>query len=90
MFSLKDILAVLDRWEAWKRITDAPDKIVDLEQRVAALEKFASGKTPNACPSCGAIGLKVVRTYRVARAGGYKSLRQYEGPQFACSEQREV
>ncbi|WP_145700375.1 hypothetical protein [Azospirillum baldaniorum] len=47
---LKDLLALLDHWPAWKRIVQAPDRIEELEKRLAELEEkpiFPS------CPHCG-------------------------------------
>ncbi|KAG5716814.1 hypothetical protein E4T56_gene17452, partial [Termitomyces sp. T112] len=49
---LSDILALLDKWPLWKRMTEAPSRIDDLEKRLAALEatpKRAPGKTCKAC-----------------------------------------
>lgn len=52
MAVLSDILALLDKWPLWKRMTEAPSRIDDLEKRLAALEatpKRAPGKTCKAC-----------------------------------------
>lgn len=47
-----DILAILDKWPAWKALTEAPAKIAALEARIAALEaRMKPGGV--ACPKCG-------------------------------------
>lgn len=56
MISLKDVLALLDRWPAWKRITGTPDRMDELERRVARLEdvlKIPAKKPGASCPYCG-------------------------------------
>lgn len=54
MFSLKDLLAVLDRWDVWQRVSATPDKIEALERRVAALEEKLGDVWPaDVCRACG-------------------------------------
>lgn len=55
MLSITDLLALLDKWPSWKRITDAPARITALEQRVLMLEKQMRGGsgTDATCPKCG-------------------------------------
>lgn len=53
MPSLKDLLAVLDRWPRWKRIVEAPARIDALERRLAALEAAQHAPPLETCPSCG-------------------------------------
>lgn len=38
MVNLDTILKLLDRWPAWKRLTDLPGQVEALERRIAALE----------------------------------------------------
>ncbi len=38
MLSLKDLLAVLDRWDTWKRMRETPDRLDAMESRVADLD----------------------------------------------------
>ena len=44
---------MLDKWPAWKRITASPDRIDDLERRLAALEQLAPKQQGSSCPACG-------------------------------------
>ncbi|HEX7853811.1 MAG TPA: hypothetical protein VF503_08965 [Sphingobium sp.] len=53
MAVLQDILSLLDRWDQWKRIKSAPDKIEVLERRIAALEAKAPKTAGKPCPACG-------------------------------------
>ena len=54
MSVLQDLLAALDRIELWRRLKPLPDRVAQLEARVAELERRA-GRQPaaNACPMCG-------------------------------------
>lgn len=48
-------MALLDRWEMWKRIKTAPDEIEALKRRVAALEAKLGHKPGLECPFCGGV-----------------------------------
>lgn len=50
MLGPKDFLALLEKIPAWKRLSAAPDRIDELERRLAALE--AKPKLP-ICEACG-------------------------------------
>lgn len=51
--ALADILAILDRWDAWKVIKAGPKRIDALERRVASLEQAAAaGPTDERCRFC--------------------------------------
>lgn len=53
-FKLADILLVLDRWDEWKKMREAPPKVADLEARVAELEQKLNGPwPPDVCRMCG-------------------------------------
>lgn len=53
MAVLSDILALLDRWDEWKKIKAAPARIDALEQRLAALEATTPKQAGKSCPACG-------------------------------------
>jgi hypothetical protein len=50
---LSEVLALLDKWGPWKRITEAPGRLDDLEKRLAALERTAPRQAGKSCPACG-------------------------------------
>lgn len=53
MVSVKDVLALLDKWPQWKAITGLPARVDKLEARVKDLEDQLSGGVGDRCPSCG-------------------------------------
>jgi hypothetical protein len=56
MTTLETILALLDRWPLWKKVTEAPARLDQLEKRITELEeklKKARGRPAEACPGCG-------------------------------------
>lgn len=62
MAVLKDILAILDKWPTWRRMTEAPDRIEKLEKRMSELEDHLSAKPRGEmCPICVTGNLKVVK-----------------------------
>ena len=61
MFGLKDLVALLDRWDEWKRVTAAADRVPELERRLVSLEDKLAGKGGNQCPQCAS--LDVILTY---------------------------
>jgi ribosomal protein L37E len=59
MFSLKDLLALLDHWPLWKRIKATPEQLEILEKRVSGLETRLSRCPGEACPRCGELSFRV-------------------------------
>lgn len=56
---LKDLLAVLDRWDVWKKMTAAPARVDELEKRIAALEAQLAALPGQRCEYCGASTLRL-------------------------------
>jgi predicted RNA-binding Zn-ribbon protein involved in translation (DUF1610 family) len=77
MAVLSDILGLLDRWPAWKAMTEAPARITALEARIAALEaRMKPGGV--ACPACGgAMGLVSQKPHPIFGDVGGLMLRSY-------------
>ena len=61
MSTTSEILGLLEKFPAWKRIVDSPAKIEALEKRIAAIEAKLSGGGEK-CPSCGEYNFKVVNS----------------------------
>jgi ribosomal protein L37AE/L43A len=60
MFGTKDLLDLLDRIPTWKRLGQVPDRVDQLEKRVADLEEKLGGKyPPDVCRSCGERALRL-------------------------------
>lgn len=78
MLSLKDLMAVMDRWEAWKATKEQAAKVPELERRIAELEAMLSGKAPaEFCRKCGE---------RTARIVGHPAVNKgLVGETFVCS-----
>jgi hypothetical protein len=52
--ALKDLLELLDRWDEWRRIRQAPTRIDALEARIQALEQKLGEDWPaDVCKHCG-------------------------------------
>lgn len=56
---LKDVLAFFGAVPKWMRVGKTPDRLDELEKRVAELEKLLERRPGEGCPRCGE------RTYRV-------------------------
>ena len=64
MSLLSSILAALDRWEEWKAMRATPQRIEELEKRLAVLEELVGGRRPgDACPKCGRRTLRVASSH---------------------------
>ncbi|TRO96755.1 hypothetical protein FKB34_01940 [Glycocaulis profundi] len=46
MLSVSDILGLLDRWEPWKRITRAPQRLDALEAALAGAQAVGAARDP--------------------------------------------
>jgi predicted RNA-binding Zn-ribbon protein involved in translation (DUF1610 family) len=55
----------MDRWGVWKEVRANADKVPELENRVDALEQRLQRAPGEACPKCGAWGLRRSTTGRV-------------------------
>lgn len=53
MSAIDTILRTLEQWPLWKRIKASPERLDELEKRVAAIEARAKGGAIDACPLCG-------------------------------------
>ena len=62
----KDVLAVIGNWPRWKELGKAPERIDELEKRVAELEALLARCPGEGCPSCGAREFRAVSS----KAGG--------------------
>ena len=60
MAVLSELTELLRRWDVWKRVEEAPERIEALEKRVAALELLLKRAPGEACPRCGALEYRVV------------------------------
>jgi ribosomal protein S27AE len=49
-----DIVALLKRWDRWRRIDETPERIDALEKRIADLEAKLQRAPGKECPKCGA------------------------------------
>ena len=59
MFGLKDLIALLDRWDEWKRIKSAADRVPELADRIEALEDRLAGKGGIQCPQCASLDVRL-------------------------------
>jgi transposase-like protein len=66
MAVVADIVELLRRWDVWRRVEQAPDRIDALEKRIAELESRLQRAPGEACPSCGEFGFRIAKS-QVAR-----------------------
>lgn len=59
MAVLAEITELLRRWDVWKRVEAAPDRVDALEKRIGNLEARLARAPGEACPSCGALDFRV-------------------------------
>jgi hypothetical protein len=62
MAVLGEIVEILKRWDVWKRVEAAPDRIDALEKRIADLEARFQRAPGEACPRCGALDFRVEKS----------------------------
>lgn len=62
MFSLKDVLEILDRWPTWKKMQETPERLEALEQRLTELERRLARCPGEGCPKCGELAFRVFKT----------------------------
>jgi hypothetical protein len=68
MAVIGEVVEILKRWDRWKRLDEAPDRMDALEKRIADLEAKLQRPSGETCPSCGA------SDYRVQSATPVRSL----------------
>jgi hypothetical protein len=59
---LSDLIGLLDRWHVWKEVRENSNKVPALEQRVASLEERLQRAPGEACPSCGALSFRAIKS----------------------------
>lgn len=85
MSLLTDMLAALDRWGEWKRMREAPDRIEELERRIAALEETPRKAPGKHCPACGEPVMRRTSS-KLSRTKGHMGVRDEEWTCAACGE----
>ena len=55
MTVLSEVTELLRRWDVWKRVEAAPERIDELERRLVNLESKLKRAPGEACPKCGAL-----------------------------------
>lgn len=77
MLGLKDLIAVMDRWDTWRQVRETPAALAALGARVAALEEKLGGKWPaDVCPHCGERAMR--QTLSVAPVEGAKVRQEWQ------------
>jgi ribosomal protein S27AE len=66
MTVLAEITELLRRWDVWKRVEAAPERIDALEKKVANLERRLARAPGAECPSCGALEFRTEKTTKAA------------------------
>jgi hypothetical protein len=87
--TLDSILSLLDKWPAWKRITQAPERVEALERRIAAIETKLQRAPGDACRYCGAWAVRLVEERRDPIMGAAGVMRQTVRCE-ECGKTREV
>lgn len=64
MVGTKDLVDLLDKIPLWKRLTQTPARIDELEKRVAKLEELLQDtRPPEVCPYCGKRGMRLYHSF---------------------------
>jgi hypothetical protein len=59
-----DIQKLLETWPLWRRISELPIEVTDLQKRLAALEEKIGDKwPPDVCKFCGERAARLYHTY---------------------------
>lgn len=66
---LKDILAAFGNWPRWKEIGAAPERIDELETRVAELERLLKTHPADACRMCGERAARLSSSFPADKSG---------------------
>jgi ribosomal protein L37E len=69
MAVLGELTELLRRWEVWRRVDAAPDRIDALEKRIAELEQRLQRAPGEACPKCGKLDFRVDKTFSHSEFG---------------------
>jgi hypothetical protein len=59
MAALDNILTLLDKWPLWRRITETPDRLDALLDKIAKLEKQLERCPAEGCEYCGARAVRL-------------------------------
>jgi predicted RNA-binding Zn-ribbon protein involved in translation (DUF1610 family) len=77
MVGVGDIVELLKRWDRWKRIDEAPERIDALEKRIAELESRLQRWPGEACPACGELEFRVTSSRSSGRGMRHLGARDY-------------
>lgn len=61
MATLDNILTLLDKWPAWRRIRVSPDRLDAVELRLEELESTLARCPAEGCPYCGELAMRMDR-----------------------------
>lgn len=85
MPKLSDILDLLRRWDYWKRIEEAPERLDSIEQRVAHLEERLKRAPGEGCPRCGALAFRIQEARQAPEPWGSMGAREHVRRCEECS-----
>jgi hypothetical protein len=69
MAVLGELVEILKRWDVWKRVEEGPARIDELEKRVAELEQRLQRAPGEACPACGALSFRTLKSVPMGNFG---------------------
>ena len=82
MVGLKDLIGLLEKWPAWKRISEVPDRVDGIEQRLTKLEQLLAKAPGDACPKCGERAMRLTQPGR--RLGSYP--KEFRHDKWTCEK----